>query len=165
MSEVRISPQFNSPEFTMTTRKLKKSRVTVWESEKTGFQRSELGHVCSKLTHIKDLAVRVLSLTSVPVEICELKSLRELSFMCNELAQLPQSFEQLQLLADLDLSYNKFITIPSVLFNLPRLKNLDMRNNPIEELDEIPVTRSQICLLYTSPSPRDRQKSRMPSSA
>ena len=25
--------------------------------------------------------------------------------------------------------------------------------------------RSEICLLYTSPSPRDRQKSRMPSSA
>ena len=25
--------------------------------------------------------------------------------------------------------------------------------------------RGQICLLYTSPSPRDRQKSRMPSSA
>ena len=25
--------------------------------------------------------------------------------------------------------------------------------------------RRQICLLYTSPSPRDRQKSRMPSSA
>ena len=33
-----------------------------------------------------------------------------------------------------------------------------------------PVTRAEIeeirgCLLYTSPSPRDRQKSRMPSSA
>ena len=27
------------------------------------------------------------------------------------------------------------------------------------------VMRSNICLLYTSPSPRDRQKSRMPSSA
>ena len=26
-------------------------------------------------------------------------------------------------------------------------------------------TESKICLLYTSPSPRDRQKSRMPSSA
>ena len=25
--------------------------------------------------------------------------------------------------------------------------------------------RSKVCLLYTSPSPRDRQKSRMPSSA
>ena len=35
--------------------------------------------------------------------------------------------------------------------------------------DEIPVTilgvASNTCLLYTSPSPRDRQKSRMPSSA
>ena len=28
-----------------------------------------------------------------------------------------------------------------------------------------PATPSGICLLYTSPSPRDRQKSRMPSSA
>ena len=28
-----------------------------------------------------------------------------------------------------------------------------------------PVTEADICLLYTSPSPRDRQKSRMPSSA
>ena len=27
------------------------------------------------------------------------------------------------------------------------------------------VTQSKNCLLYTSPSPRDRQKSRMPSSA
>ena len=27
------------------------------------------------------------------------------------------------------------------------------------------ITASSICLLYTSPSPRDRQKSRMPSSA
>ena len=27
------------------------------------------------------------------------------------------------------------------------------------------VNESKICLLYTSPSPRDRQKSRMPSSA
>ena len=27
------------------------------------------------------------------------------------------------------------------------------------------VARSVLCLLYTSPSPRDRQKSRMPSSA
>ena len=28
-----------------------------------------------------------------------------------------------------------------------------------------PIDREDICLLYTSPSPRDRQKSRMPSSA
>ena len=30
---------------------------------------------------------------------------------------------------------------------------------------ESPRVMSQFCLLYTSPSPRDRQKSRMPSSA
>ena len=27
------------------------------------------------------------------------------------------------------------------------------------------ITKGKVCLLYTSPSPRDRQKSRMPSSA
>ena len=30
---------------------------------------------------------------------------------------------------------------------------------------ELKYTLTKICLLYTSPSPRDRQKSRMPSSA
>ena len=29
----------------------------------------------------------------------------------------------------------------------------------------LPLATDSICLLYTSPSPRDRQKSRMPSSA
>ena len=35
------------------------------------------------------------------------------------------------------------------------------------DLDDIVLEESEdhICLLYTSPSPRDRQKSRMPSSA
>ena len=32
-------------------------------------------------------------------------------------------------------------------------------------LGEVPITYVGTCLLYTSPSPRDRQKSRMPSSA
>eukprot|EP00828_Plagiopyla_frontata_P049576 TRINITY_DN9930_c0_g1_i5.p2 TRINITY_DN9930_c0_g1~~TRINITY_DN9930_c0_g1_i5.p2 ORF type:complete len:111 (-),score=28.66 TRINITY_DN9930_c0_g1_i5:55-387(-) len=34
-----------------------------------------------------------------------------------------------------------------------------------EEILTIMVRKPQFCLLYTSPSPRDRQKSRMPSSA
>ena len=34
-----------------------------------------------------------------------------------------------------------------------------------EFLELIDTTHTHICLLYTSPSPRDRQKSRMPSSA
>ena len=33
------------------------------------------------------------------------------------------------------------------------------------EQDREDIARAQDCLLYTSPSPRDRQKSRMPSSA
>ena len=36
----------------------------------------------------------------------------------------------------------------------------------LANLHELPFqTSASICLLYTSPSPRDRQKSRMPSSA
>ena len=36
--------------------------------------------------------------------------------------------------------------------------------NPVIEVYKSQV-KSDVCLLYTSPSPRDRQKSRMPSSA
>ena len=36
---------------------------------------------------------------------------------------------------------------------------------PLPPSGEMPVVEFEICLLYTSPSPRDREKSRMPSSA
>ena len=35
----------------------------------------------------------------------------------------------------------------------------------VSETTQPPATWADTCLLYTSPSPRDRQKSRMPSSA
>ena len=35
----------------------------------------------------------------------------------------------------------------------------------IRDTEGIPLAQQRFCLLYTSPSPRDRQKSRMPSSA
>ena len=38
-------------------------------------------------------------------------------------------------------------------------------NEQEEKQDSEEVRRLKDCLLYTSPSPRDRQKSRMPSSA
>ena len=44
------------------------------------------------------------------------------------------------------------------------INNLDTTNNPFNNLRNI-EKGFWICLLYTSPSPRDRQKSRMPSSA
>ena len=43
-------------------------------------------------------------------------------------------------------------------------KVLEVLRQPIED-GEVTVSRVNACLLYTSPSPRDRQKSRMPSSA
>ena len=54
--------------------------------------------------------------------------------------------------------------------DLPRLSvDIDLTYLPVkdraESLAEINDAMDRICLLYTSPSPRDRQKSRMPSSA
>ena len=43
--------------------------------------------------------------------------------------------------------------------NLPKVKDIETMINLLRSLG------SKTCLLYTSPSPRDRQKSRMPSSA
>ena len=59
--------------------------------------------------------------------------------MNNKLDQVPEEFKQL---AD-DFSKNGFITT---------------------SLDNL-INWSRSCLLYTSPSPRDRTRSRMPSSA
>ena len=42
----------------------------------------------------------------------------------------------------------------------------NIRFNIVGKIEDLPEkTRDWVCLLYTSPSPRDRQKSRMPSSA
>ena len=54
--------------------------------------------------------------------------------------------------------------------NLRYGKALDQRFASTESIEVLPTDRktlefSYACLLYTSPSPRDRQKSRMPSSA
>ena len=58
----------------------------------------------------------------------------------------------------------------------PALRRI-VKGNPITQVEKIiqistivvdtvpPTYASNTCLLYTSPSPRDRQKSRMPSSA
>ena len=51
-----------------------------------------------------------------------------------------------------------------------KMNSQDLGEKIVKELKsifdpEIPVDIYELCLLYTSPSPRDRQKSRMPSSA
>ena len=59
--------------------------------------------------------------------------------------------------------------LPDVLAQFLNLQELGLASNDVDDdgatsIAEI-VTHSKTCLLYTSPSPRDRQKSRMPSSA
>ena len=60
------------------------------------------------------------------------------------------------------------ITDPNVLVSLPSPSvptTPEGGGLPLLELDNGTSLRFSTCLLYTSPSPRDRQKSRMPSSA
>ena len=61
--------------------------------------------------------------------------------------------------ADAEL-YSKFTSMTGIKVNLINGKSGALEKRIIEEGAD-----SSACLLYTSPSPRDRQKSRMPSSA
>ena len=63
------------------------------------------------------------------------------------------------------LNWVDYEEVESQASNEPEPTNVDTESFVGDSL-EIPVTEhSTTCLLYTSPSPRDRQKSRMPSSA
>ena len=59
------------------------------------------------------------------------------------------------------LDYNVFISDRNIEPNHPYVQDLEQLNVEVE----VGKHSDKICLLYTSPSPRDRQKSRMPSSA
>ena len=71
------------------------------------------------------------------------------------------------------IGYAKFLFFTIPIYRLKRKKPLFKRLSPLEcdsivltnENDESATIGIYICLLYTSPSPRDRQKSRLPSSA
>ena len=64
-----------------------------------------------------------------------------------------------------------FAKMPSTLMKAVRRTDLLLAQNElirkaaIDTHNELKGIHTLICLLYTSPSPRDRQKSRMPSSA
>ena len=66
----------------------------------------------------------------------------------------------------LGLASTSYIKSDKVIVSTAELK--DLHNTPKVLVDVTagnPKEICQVCLLYTSPSPRDRQKSRMPSSA
>ena len=57
---------------------------------------------------------------------------------------------------------NKFKILSNNKKDVFNAKKNGLKNNMIERLE---LNEKKICLLYTSPSPRDRTRSRMPSSA
>ena len=81
-----------------------------------------------------------------------------------ENTNLPTSSQQ-----ELEIEYEKWkSTVVSILDNMEDGSNmLSVRQNQKRKSrdDRSRLEHLNSCLLYTSPSPRDRQKSRMPSSA
>ena len=129
-----------------------------------------------------------------PASFRPLADLRSLDLSRNQLVRLPSDFSRhLSTVQRLNLSSNRISGIePTSLAGLTRLQQLDLSHNRIQVSEhKIDLTRTRkhaltfhrrrplddtavylfnygqchACLLYTSPSPRDRQKSRMPSSA
>ena len=74
---------------------------------------------------------------------------------CDEMERHLRFFEEQVALAGLTLSKRSWVERPGALNELQ--SQLEEYHNDLHQLNG--------CLLYTSPSPRDRQKSRMPSSA
>ena len=71
---------------------------------------------------------------------------------------------------DLTISQGEFVALvgpsgsgKSTLLNI--IGGLDLFDGGSVKIDGVQLEGKSTCLLYTSPSPRDRQKSRMPSSA
>ena len=59
------------------------------------------------------------------------------------------------------------ITIQNQVFNVGSANTIDLTQGiqSASSAQNLTIDLSQVCLLYTSPSPRDRTRSRMPSSA
>ena len=55
--------------------------------------------------------------------------------------------------------------LPIIAANMDGVGTFDMAKVLAKDNMIVALNKSNTCLLYTSPSPRDRQKSRMPSSA
>ena len=89
-------------------------------------------------------------------------SLEEIAASCNTLfLSLPDGGDVIQTV--LELSNLKQTSCKTVIDT--STIGIDAVNQVQQVLDNSGITYLDCCLLYTSPSPRDRQKSRMPSSA
>ena len=62
------------------------------------------------------------------------------------------------------LTFVFFLSVCSLGFTQSKVAHIDSQSL-ISQMPEVKEAQAQICLLYTSPSPRDDELSRMPSSA
>ena len=118
------------------------------EFELTGAVPAEIG----RLSALRVLDLSYNQLTSLPMEIWQLTSLERLVLVDNQLTTVPAEIGQLTSLRGLYLRGNLLMSVPAEIGQLTSLRGLYLRDN-------------ELCLLYTSPSPRDMRRSRMPSSA
>ena len=79
---------------------------------------------------------------------------------CDDMSLFACTTGDMQALLD---TVHEFETWSGIQVNLKKTVVMPIDGNPHRQ--QQPVTLYYRCLLYTSPSPRDRQKSRMPSSA
>ena len=77
-----------------------------------------------------------LSLSEIPSEISNLKSLTYLNFNSNNISELSKTFSNLKSLGTLFLNNNQFSKVPDILIELPRLQNLYMKNNQISKIPD-----------------------------
>ena len=128
-----------------------------------------------------DLVVDLVrSCQSVTVRVWFVVAQVSLFFQANCDYQIDQGITNMNRFADVSISL--FVAMLVCLFAVPRSASAWTTRHPVSIVEaEIYVNRLQTtvrltcfaedlellqgCLLYTSPSPRDRQKSRMPSSA
>ena len=113
-------------------------------------------------TQIIALDLSAISLDTL-VEVSKFKRLKWLNIGANPLRR----FDAIHLPTDIELLLlhkSSVDCLEDVLTHLTSLKHLSLYRTPLALLPTNGVYPN-ICLLYTSPSPLDRQKSRMPSSA
>ena len=84
---------------------------------------------------------------------------QRLDLFKDEIISVTSKQQDIQDISKVFTDYSQSFSVPSSIKNDAIFKHF--YNSDIGDLQEIPNT----CLLYTSPSPRDRTRSRMPSSA
>lgn len=70
----------------------------------------------------------------LPLEVCQLSSLRVLLLKCNRIKSLPQEISSLEQLEELNLSGNAFEQFPTPLLSLSRLSFLHLGANRLQQV-------------------------------